>query len=496
MFSRREVVTVTAMVLCLAYFYVVPLPLLALPGMILFAALAWSRLDVAVSLLPLTFPFWYVPKRLIDDKVFPLSEIVLAVCVALAFTQLAMILYRKPWTREPWREEMRLGIERWLGRLGPLLVAGIALLVVGVTLGVFVARRHPEALRAWRWEIAEPLVYFFLVLGFGRSQRAVALLVWSFLGSALLVALLAAGQVLWFHVTFLPIADANRLVPYLGAPGTSPRATAIIYGSANNLGTWLARALPLALALACGSSAARWVRLAAGILAAAYLPALFWSDSRGAWVAAGAASLVVVWVEWRWSRKLVLGLVAVGIVLAVWQRAALAGTLLLGHGGSGEVRTLIWLASWHMIRDHWPLGIGPDQFLYYYDPRYTPHAYLIRRLGGHITPAIYQPDIAQPHNLLLDFWLSGGLLALAGLIAILAGTAARVSRMWQNRQILFGMPLGPLALGVAASLLAGLIQGMVDNFYFSPDLALAFWWAIALLILIQRQWDRVPGDLQ
>ena len=68
--------------------------------------------------------------------------------------------------------------------------------------------------------------------------------------------------------------------------------------------------------------------------------------------------------------------------------------------------------------------------------------------------------------------------------------------MWQNRQILFGMPLGPLALGVAASLLAGLIQGMVDSFYFSPDLALAFWWAIAVLILIQRQWDRVPGDLQ
>jgi O-antigen ligase len=120
---------------------------------------------------------------------------------------------------------------------------------------------------------------------------------------------------------------------------------------------------------------------------------------------------------------------------------------------------------------------------------------LIRRQGGHITPAIYQPNIAQPHNLLFDFWLSGGLLALAALIAILAGTAARVSRMWQNRQVLFGMPLGSLTLGVAASLLAGLIQGMVDNFYFSPDLALAFWWAIALLILIQRQSDQVSAHL-
>jgi O-antigen ligase len=228
---------------------------------------------------------------------------------------------------------------------------------------------------------------------------------------------------------------------------------------------------------------------------AAYLPALFWSDSRGAWVAAAAASLVVVWVEWRWSRKVILGLAIVGVALAVWQHAALAGVLLLGHGGSGEVRTLIWLASWHMIRDHWLLGIGPDQFLYYYDPRYTFHPYLIRRQGGHITPAIYQPNIAQPHNLLLDFWLSGGLLALAGLLAILFGTTARVARMWRKRQILLGMPLGSLALGVAASLLAGVIQGMVDSFYFAPDLALAFWWAIALLILIQRQGERVSAHL-
>src|SRR5215472_6201051 len=112
MFSRRDGVTIATMVLGLAYFYLVPLPWLALPGLLLFAALAWSRLDVAVALLPLTFPFWYVPKHLIGDKVFPLSEIVLVVCVALALTELAIILYRRPWTSRPWREEMRLGFER------------------------------------------------------------------------------------------------------------------------------------------------------------------------------------------------------------------------------------------------------------------------------------------------------------------------------------------------------------------------------------------------
>src|SRR5215467_16301246 len=95
MFSRIEVATIGAMVLSLAYFYCVPVPVLALPGLLLFAVLAWSRLDMALAILPLTFPFWYVPKRLFDGKVFPLSEIVLVVCVALAAAHLAFAVCRR-----------------------------------------------------------------------------------------------------------------------------------------------------------------------------------------------------------------------------------------------------------------------------------------------------------------------------------------------------------------------------------------------------------------
>jgi hypothetical protein len=51
------------------------------------------------------------------------------------------------------------------------------------------------------------------------------------------------------------------------------------------------------------------------------------------------------------------------------------------------------------------------------------------------------------------------------------------------------LPLGPLALGVAASVLAGVVHGMVDESYFLPDLALAFWWALALLLLLREQGD-------
>jgi putative inorganic carbon (HCO3(-)) transporter len=482
--DRREALIIVAMVSGLAYFYLIPWPLLALPGLICFGLLAWKRLDIALALLPLTFPFWFVPKRLFDNKVFPLSEIVLAVCVLLAITQLALVWRRRPFSPRAWLSKFRSGVDWLVRHLGTLVVSGTALFVIGVSLGVLVARRRPEALRAWRWEIAEPLVYFVLLLCYGRSRRAITLLIWSFLGGALIVAALAVVQVLWLHVTFTPIADGNRLVHYAGAVGSMPRATAIIYGSANSLGAWLARALPLAVALACAASTRRSVRITAWVLALVYLLALFWSDSRGAWVAAIVVSLVVIAVLWRAARAPLVGLVATLFIVAVWQRDAIANALLLGHGASGEVRALLWLASWHIIRDHWFLGIGPDQFLYYYSPHYTTHPYWIPRLDGHVTPAIYQPDLAQPHNLLLDLWQSGGVMALIGFVLLLVGIADHFRQVWQSRMVWQSRSYGPLALGVAASILAGLIHGMVDSAYFSPDLAMAFWWAAALLILI------------
>ncbi|MGO8949032.1 MAG: O-antigen ligase family protein [Ktedonobacterales bacterium] len=500
-----EAPIVVAMILGLTYFYLVPSPLLAMPGLIWFGLLAWKRLDIGLALMPLTFPFWYVPKRLFDNKVFPLSEIVLAVCVLLAVMQFALMSRQRLLSRS-WLAWIGTSLGWWLRQLGVLIVGGTVLLLLGVSLGVLVARRQPDALRAWRWEIVEPLIYFVLLLLYGRSMRAIALLVWSFLGGALVVAVLAAVQVLWLHVTFTPLAQGNRLVPYAAATGAVPRATAFIYAGANSLGTGLARALPLALALAL-AAASRKVRAIAAVLAVVYLPALFWTNSRGAWVAAALACLFVLCVLSRRARWLVLGLVVLVGIVVVWQRSALVEALLLGHGGSGQVRLLLWLASWHMIRDHPWLGIGPDQFLYYYSPHYTSHPYWIPRLNGRTTPAAYQPDLSQPHNLILDLWLSGGLAALVGFSLLLIGMAQRFVRIWRNApdgQIqslppaqasdrnsmplgVTGMPVGALSLGIVGSVVAVLVQGMVDSAYFSPDLALAFWWAMALLLLIQLQ---------
>src|SRR5258706_13334579 len=117
---HADAAIVAGMLLSLAAYYLVPAPLLSLPPLLVFVVLAWFRLEVALSLLPLTFPFWYVPKQVAGHAFFPLSEIVLAVCMAVALAQGAQHLpaLRRHLPRlarvPPVRGSPRLVLGRWL----------------------------------------------------------------------------------------------------------------------------------------------------------------------------------------------------------------------------------------------------------------------------------------------------------------------------------------------------------------------------------------------
>jgi putative inorganic carbon (hco3(-)) transporter len=469
----------------LAYYYLIPSPLLALPGLLLFTLCAWRRLPLVLCLLPLSFPYWFVPKRVAGHLVFPLSEIALAICVSIALIH----AYR----RLRWHATSVRWLKAWLrrstwaltARLGGWTCLGAGLLLLGTLIGVALARRPPEALRTERWDVVEPLLYLALVAVYVRGRRQAGWLLWALLASAALLAVLALVQSVALHFTFTPLAEGNRLVTLPTSHGAAPRATAFVLSSSNNLGTWMERALPLALALCSvpGRVAPR-ERALAWACVLLYLPALFCSGSRGAWIATIAAVFVVLVVNLRRRLRALASVVALGALALVWQRAWLVRELLAAHGNSNALRLLVWRAAWNMARDHTLFGIGPDQFMYYYSSRYTDHPYWIVSENGHSTPAAQAPDIAHPHNLPLDLWLSGGLLALAGFTLALVDSARRCLRIWRSRQGQ-GWHAG-VALGIGAFLLAGLVHGMVDSAYFFPDLALAFWWAVALLVVLER----------
>jgi hypothetical protein len=534
-----------ALTAALAAWYLTPWPALAALWALGFAALTWRWPRWALALLPLTFPFWYAPVHVTDRLAFPLSELALAIVTLVALGHFGARLARSR------RQRPGHWARAFLARMGALVPLGAGLLLVGMTTGLLIARQPQPALRAWRWEIAEPLVYAALAVWLLRGRWLWRSL-WSFIASGVMVAGLALAQTLFAHVTFAPLGAGGGLVPYPAWSGFSWRATAVIYGSPNSAGAWMARAAPLALAVALWPRASgRTGRIVAALSVVALLIGLTLTGSRGAWLGVAAGVIVSSGIAgWAWFRgpHLVSGpaalahgdpfplrgegmkqqtvegqaplpsresLVARSPLLmregqrVRWRRAfpvviALVVALIYGgsafwltplvglaggaHGGSGEVRLLVWRAAEAMARDHALLGVGPDQFLYYYDPRYTDQPYLIATQNGHPTAAASEPNLSHPHNLGLELWLSAGLLGLMGFILALVGA---VTRGWETLAAINGLRApdgwrGAAVAGIMGALAAGLAHGLVDSAYFQPDLALAFWWSVAALVALGR----------
>jgi putative inorganic carbon (HCO3(-)) transporter len=532
--KAREALPAAAIVAALAAWYLTPWPAPAPLWAALFAGLAWRWPRLALALAPLTFPFWFAPVHVTGRLVFPLSELVLIILTLVTLGQLGLRLAQA--------RSRRLGrmARAYLARLGSPLMLGAGLLLAGMALGVLIAREPAPALRAWRWEIAEPLVYAALVIWRLRG-RWIWRSLWAFVASGVMVAALALAQATFAHVTFAPLGVGGGLVSYPAWSGLDWRATAIIYGSPNTAGAWMARSLPLALAVALWPRAASRVeRLLAALALVTMLAGLALTGSRGAWlgVVAGAAvvcglAAVVAWrgphpasghlplkgegpgeVGLRGASDSSLGrrkanspllsgegprvrsrpgmsaqLAAIALAAALLYSASafwlapLVGLAGGAHGGSGEVRLLVWQAAGAMARDHPIFGVGPDQFLYYYDPRYTDHPYLIATLDGRATPAAREPNLSHPHNLGLELWLSAGLAGLVGyMLALVAGA-------WRPHSLPLllrgeGRWRGAAVAGVMGALAAGLAHGLVDSAYFQPDYALAFWWGVAALITL------------
>src|SRR5204863_8445535 len=103
-------------------------------------------------------------------------------------------------------------------------------------LSIVIATQHDHALRAFRLEVFEPLIYVVLVLICLRSRQDLIRLLGALLGSGLLVAILGMIQYAFFKNT-LVVEDslANRVHA--------------VYGSANSIGLLFDYTLPLALAL-------------------------------------------------------------------------------------------------------------------------------------------------------------------------------------------------------------------------------------------------------
>jgi len=499
----------TALLLALfALYYAAPDRPLSLVLLALCAVVCYLRLPLAVSLVPLAMPFYMLPKHLgHPNPEFSLGETAIVLCAAV----FALVQGRALLTSRGVRRRVLRRLTHPTG-----LDLAVALFLAAATVATLATHtsdlRH-LALRKYRTDILEPVVYYVLAVSTLRDARAMLRALWALAGAGLLVALLGLGQYVFRPGT---LTGAT----WTGDMRHAARFVSAVYGSPDNVGLLLDRAIPVAVVLGLLARAARrdtgapWLAYTPWLAVAPMAATLLLSNSRGGIIVAIAAAVAAV-LLWRWqsgddarratratraTRALVLA--ALAAVLA----AAGLVLVLVRHGLSTNQRVLVWKCALAMIRDHPLLGVGPDNFLYYYfNPRYainplkpatdcrpTHPALPAAHIGYMLKDAWREPCLSHPHNVALDLWLSTGLLGLVAFTAVIviagryAWRAARAPRAGATTGSATTAPASDVtrrAALIASVVVVGatLGHGLVDNSIFLPDLAVAFWLAIAIV---------------
>ena len=340
------------------------------------------------------------------------------------------------------------GFTFYVSRLSLLDKAVLAFFIVA-TLSLFGSTYFDVALREWRIIILEPALFYALI----RSSRLDRPAVWRIVDALVLAGVAVALIGLAQYAFNLNIITAEE--------GT--RRLRSVYGSPNNVGLFLGRVFPIALAYLLLGAGRR--RLGYGLALLPIAAAIVLSQSRGALFIGVPAAILAIGLlaggRWVWAA---LGTLAAGVLAALpFLNSPRVQSLLSGEG-TQVFRVAVWRSAVNMIREHPVLGVGPDNFLYAYRDRYM------------LPEAWQEPFLSHPHNFALDFAARLGLLGLAAFVWIQIEfwrIAYRVSRIAQASE-------RALAIGLMASMADFLAHGLVDAAYFVVDLAFVFMLTLAL----------------
>ncbi|MBL8046033.1 MAG: O-antigen ligase family protein, partial [Anaerolineales bacterium] len=424
--------------------YFSPSFLVALTALAVLFVLYYLRPDIALAFITFFIPFFLFP-RMLWERGASLLEF------SLWLTFLAVILRSLPNLR---KTQHAISL-----RFAPIDFGILALLLVTLASTLF-AQQRAVAVYEFRTVILGASVFYLLLRVVPLDNKAIWRLVDFFVLGAVAAALIG----LWQYVTGEGLIVTEEGVARIRS----------VYGSPNNLGLYLGRALPVALAVALVSQLpiTNNRRLLYFAACAIMLITLVLTFSRGALVLGVPAALAVIVIGWQGKRgawlvggALVLGLLALPFIAQLPRFADLFST----QTGTGFFRLNLWVSAWRMFLDQPWLGVGPDNFLYAYR-------------GFYILPQAWQePNLSHPHNILFDF------LSRVGLLGTLCGAWLIYHFIRQFLILNPSIPNSsrahnfPLKLGLLALLADMLAHGLVDHSFFLVDLAFVFYWALALI---------------
>lgn len=266
-------------------------------------------------------------------------------------------------------------------------------------------------------------------------------------------------------------------IPWRDSNGNPPSFPVSTLGNSDFAGGWLAITAPLVL-YSVLTARNRYVRFTLWGLLALDMAALWFTQSRGAFIALGAVIAAVAflyrdkapaWVRWSTLAAVIFAL-GVGVVAifhpGMRQAPALfskAGAYSPFRTGTFQSRSWYWITALRIFKRHPILGTGPDTYFAKYPKFRLPQDGA--SLGLTITD--------KPHNIFLEYAADSGFLGIATYLA-LVGTA-----LWyaQQRVRKLDSAMRLLLTAFVGMLVAYLAQG-----FFSidiPPLAVLGWVSLA-----------------
>ena len=421
------------------------------------AVLILLRLDLGLMLVAFFAPFFMLPANLFY-RFSSMTELTLIMCgVAWAVRRLHEWRKTKDATAP---EAERSGAQRNASlfthdalRFTSLDKAVLVLFLVA-TLSLFAATYFEVALREWRIIILEPILYYALIRSSNLDREAVWRIVDALVLAGVAVAVIGLAQYA-FNLNLITAEEGTRRLRS-------------VYGSPNNVGLFLGRVFPIALACALLGAGRR--RAWYGFALIPIVAAIVLSQSRGAIFLGVPAAILAIGLlaggRWVWAA---IGTLVVGALAAIPFLNSPRIQALLGGEGTQVFRIALWRSALNMIREHPILGVGPDNFLYAYRDRY-------------MLPEAWQESfLSHPHNVALDFAARLGLMGLGAFMWVqIAFWRVAYSVLREARRSLI-IDRRALIIGLMASMIDFLMHGLVDAAYFVVDLAFVFMLTLALV---------------
>lgn len=437
--------------------YLSPSFLLTIGAALFLFVLIFYRLETGLILTIFWLPFFLFPVELYKFA-FPMSEVTILLttgawalkCLISLGTQLQM-------------QNSRYTIfsSNNFSNLEPMDVA-IAGMVLCAFISLLWSVRVGEAVTELRTFIIEPFFFYVILRSLRPNKMLLLTLVDALIISATLVAIIGLFQYVRGEAIITAEEGARRL--------------ASVYGSPNNVGLYLGRAIPLSLAFVL-IKIDHHRRLFGVVTLLVMSVALALTQSVGA-ILLGIPSAVTIMLITLYGRKSLIPIATVGsfglVGFAILtQISARFANILDFTSGTNFFRLRVWESAFEIIKNNPITGLGLDQFLYVFS-------------GEYIRPdAIWDRDLSHPHNFLLDFWIR---LGIAGVVifVVIQGIFWRnifqATRSHRNGDhYLFAV-----TVGVIGSMVDLLAHGLIDNSVFVNDLAFVFVLILAISITLKN----------